>query len=32
MTISYVMNRMAPGIIGSERSAAYVRAIYDSVG
>jgi CubicO group peptidase (beta-lactamase class C family) len=32
MTISYVMNRMAPGIIGSERSAAYARAIYDAVG
>ena len=32
MTISYMMNRMAPGIIGSERSAAYGRAIYDVVG
>jgi hypothetical protein len=32
MTISYMMNRMAPGIIGSERSAAYARAIYDAVG
>lgn len=28
MTISYMMNRMGPGIIGSERSEAYVRAIY----
>ncbi len=26
-TISYMMNRMAPGIIGSDRSEAYVRAI-----
>lgn len=32
MTISYMMNRMAPGIIGSDRSAAYGRAIYDVVG
>ena len=32
MTISYMMNRMAPGIIGSDRSAAYGRAIYDAVG
>ncbi|HEY2205525.1 MAG TPA: serine hydrolase domain-containing protein [Pseudonocardia sp.] len=31
MTISYMMNRMAPGIIGSDRSAAYVRHIYDAV-
>jgi CubicO group peptidase (beta-lactamase class C family) len=30
MTISYVMNRMAPGIIGSERSARYTGAIYDA--
>ena len=26
LTISYMMNRMAPGIIGSDRSEAYVRA------
>jgi CubicO group peptidase (beta-lactamase class C family) len=32
MTISYMMNRMAPGIIGSERSAAYGRAIFAAVG
>ncbi len=32
MTISYMMNRMAPGIIGSERSATYTRAIYDALG
>ena len=28
LTISYVMNRMGPGIIGSERSAAYASAVY----
>jgi CubicO group peptidase (beta-lactamase class C family) len=27
-TISYVMNKMAPGIIGSDRSEAYVRAVH----
>ncbi len=27
-TISYMMNKMAPGIIGSDRSEAYVRAVY----
>ncbi|MBI0378569.1 beta-lactamase family protein [Streptomyces albiflaviniger] len=31
MTISYMMNRMAPGIIGSDRSGAYVTAIYDAL-
>ncbi|MGV9709491.1 serine hydrolase domain-containing protein [Gordonia sp. NPDC003424] len=31
MTISYVMNKMAPGIIGSDRSDAYTRAILSSV-
>ncbi|MGO1052446.1 serine hydrolase domain-containing protein [Crossiella sp. CA198] len=31
MTISYVMNRMAPGIIGSDRSGTYVKAIYDAL-
>jgi CubicO group peptidase (beta-lactamase class C family) len=31
MTISYVMNKMAPGIIGSDRSARYTQAIYDTV-
>ena len=29
VTISYMMNRMGPGIIGSDRSEAYVRAIHD---
>jgi CubicO group peptidase (beta-lactamase class C family) len=28
LTIAYVMNKMAPGIIGSDRSETYVRAIY----
>jgi CubicO group peptidase (beta-lactamase class C family) len=28
LTISYVMNRMAPGILGSDRAEAYVRAVY----
>ncbi|OJD14486.1 hypothetical protein AJ78_05170 [Emergomyces pasteurianus Ep9510] len=28
MTITYMMNKMGPGIIGSSRSDAYVRAIY----
>jgi CubicO group peptidase (beta-lactamase class C family) len=32
MTISYMMNVMGPGIIGSDRSAAYTQAIYDAVG
>jgi CubicO group peptidase (beta-lactamase class C family) len=27
-TITYVMNSMAPGILGSDRSAAYFRAVY----
>ena len=32
MTISYMMNKMGPGVIGSDRSEQYVRAIYDVVG
>ena len=28
LTITYMMNRMAPGILGSARSEAYVRAVY----
>jgi CubicO group peptidase (beta-lactamase class C family) len=28
LTISYMMNKMAPGILGSPRSEAYVRAVY----
>ncbi|MDX6743987.1 serine hydrolase domain-containing protein [Actinocorallia sp. A-T 12471] len=31
LTIAYVMNRMAPGIIGSDRSAAYLTAIYQAL-
>ncbi len=31
-TISYMMNKMGPGIIGSDRSEAYVRAIQDCLG
>lgn len=32
LTISYMMNLMGPGIIGSDRSTAYVTAIYDALG
>jgi len=32
LTVSYVMNKMAPGIIGSERSAAYVSEILAVLG
>ncbi|KLJ11181.1 hypothetical protein EMPG_13526 [Blastomyces silverae] len=28
MTIAYMMNKMAPGVIGSARSEAYLKAIY----
>jgi len=31
MTISYMMNKMGPGIIGSDRSATYGKAIYGAV-
>jgi CubicO group peptidase (beta-lactamase class C family) len=31
MTISYMMNKMGPGIIGSDRSALYGTAIYDAL-
>jgi CubicO group peptidase (beta-lactamase class C family) len=31
LTISYMMNKMGPGIIGSDRSAAYGQAIYAAV-
>jgi CubicO group peptidase (beta-lactamase class C family) len=31
MTISYMMNKMGPGIVGSDRSAAYGQAIFDAV-
>lgn len=32
LTISYMMNRMAPGIIGSDRGESYVRAVYGALG
>ncbi len=32
LTISYLMNRMAPGILGSDRSEAYIRAVYSTLG
>ena len=32
LTIAYMMNRMAPGIIGSDRSETYVRAVYAALG
>jgi CubicO group peptidase (beta-lactamase class C family) len=31
MTISYMMNKMGPGIVGSERSAEYGQRIYDAL-
>ena len=31
LTIAYVMNRMGPGIIGSDRAEQYVRAVYDAI-
>ena len=32
LTISYMMNKMGDGLIGSPRSEAYVRAVYDALG
>jgi CubicO group peptidase (beta-lactamase class C family) len=32
VTVSYMMNRMGPGVIGSDRSEAYVRAAYACLG
>ena len=32
LTISYMMNKMGPGIIGSDRSETYVRAVYEAIG
>jgi hypothetical protein len=32
LTIAYMMNKMAPGIIGSPRAEEYSRAIYAAVG
>jgi CubicO group peptidase (beta-lactamase class C family) len=31
MTVSYVMNKMGPGIVGSNRSAEYGRAVYQAI-
>lgn len=31
LTVSYVMNKMNAGIIGSERSAEYISAVYDAI-
>ena len=31
MTVSYMMNKMGPGVVGSDRSAGYVQAVYDAV-
>jgi CubicO group peptidase (beta-lactamase class C family) len=30
MTVSYMMNKMGPGLVGSDRSEAYLRAVYES--
>ena len=32
MTISYMMNKMGPGIVGSDRSTAYGPGVYDALG
>jgi CubicO group peptidase (beta-lactamase class C family) len=32
LTISYMMNRMGGGLLGSPRSEAYVRAVYAALG
>ncbi len=32
LTISYLMNRMAPGILGSDRSESYLGAVYAALG
>ena len=32
LTIAYMMNKMAPGIIGSPRAEEYSRAIYAALG
>ena len=32
MTVAYMMNKMGPGIIGSDRAEEYARAIYAVVG
>lgn len=32
VTVSYMMNRMAPGIVGSDRAEAYLQAVYAALG
>ena len=32
LTIAYMMNKMAPGIIGSDRSAGLITALYEALG
>ena len=32
LTITYMMNRMSSGLLGSERSEAYIRAVYAALG
>lgn len=31
LTIAYMMNRMAPGVLGSDRAETYVRAVYEAL-
>ena len=31
MTISYMMNKMGSGVVGSDRGAEYVKTVYDAV-
>src|SRR6266516_2669910 len=31
MTVAYMMNKMGPGVVGSDRSAEYLTAVYDAV-
>jgi hypothetical protein len=31
MTVSYMMNKMGAGVVGSERSTEYCRAVYRAV-
>ena len=32
VTISYMMNQMQPGLVGSDNAAAYVSAVYKLLG
>ena len=31
LTLSYMMNKMGPGVVGSDRSAAYTTAVYHAL-